>query len=94
MADTVLVDRRPPVAVLTLNRPEKYNALSVELLRRLQAAVQELGEDDAVRTLIVRGDPKYFSTGMDLDDLSTVASVADTQRVLGIFRDTNAALER
>ncbi len=90
----LLVERRPPVALLTLNRPEKYNALSVELLQRLQAALQELGDDGAIRTVIVRGSPKYFSTGMDLDDLSTVASVADTQRVLGVFRDANAALER
>lgn len=90
----VLVERRPPVALLTLNRPEKYNALSVELLRGLQALVSELGADDAIRTIILRGSAKYFSTGMDLDDLATVTSVADTQRVLGVFRDTNAALER
>ncbi len=90
----VLVERRPPIALLTLNRPEKYNALSVELLERLRAAVRELGEDGEVRALIVRGGAKYFSTGMDLDDLSKVASVADTQRVLAVFRDTNEALER
>ncbi len=93
-ADPVLVERRPPVAFVTLNRPEKYNALTLELLRRLQAVVGDLGQEEATRVVILRGSEKFFSTGVDLDDLSTVASVADTQRVLAVIRDTNAALER
>jgi enoyl-CoA hydratase/carnithine racemase len=95
MADsTLLVERRPPVALLTLNRPDKYNALSVELLERIRSALGELGADDEVRVLIVRGAAKCFSTGMDLDDMSRVTSVAETHRVLGVFRDANAAIER
>ncbi|MFQ5946230.1 MAG: enoyl-CoA hydratase/isomerase family protein [Anaerolineae bacterium] len=95
MADRpVLVERRLPAALLTLNRPEKYNALSVELLRVLRQAIEELGEDPAVRAVIVRGSAGFFSTGMDLEDLSDVRSVSDTQRALGVFRDANAALER
>jgi enoyl-CoA hydratase/carnithine racemase len=90
----VLLDRRPPVAVLTLNRPDKYNALSVGLLQRLRELIEELGRDREIRALIIRGAEKYFSTGMDLDDLAAVASVADTQRVLETFRDANAEIER
>jgi enoyl-CoA hydratase/carnithine racemase len=93
-SDPVLVERRPPAALVTLNRPEKYNALDLNLLRRLQAVVAELGDDVATRVIVLRGTDKYFSTGMDLDDLAGVASVADTHRVLGVFRDANAALER
>jgi len=95
MADgPVLVERREPVAFVTLNRPEKHNALSVDLLGRLQAIVRDLGEDAAVRVLILRGNERCFSTGMDLGDLAGVTAVADTQRALGVFRDTNAAIER
>jgi len=90
----VLVERREPVVLVTLNRPEKHNALSVDLLGRLQAVARDLGEDPAVRVVILRGGDRCFSTGMDLDDLAGVNAVADTQRVLGIFRDTNAAIER
>ena len=93
-SDPVLVERRLPAALVTLNRPEKYNALDLALLRRLQAVVAELGEDPATRAVVLRGTDKYFSTGMDLDDLAGVTSVADTHRVLGVFRETNAALER
>jgi enoyl-CoA hydratase/carnithine racemase len=95
MADgPVLVERREPVAFVTLNRPEKHNALSLDLLGRLQAVVRDLGEDAAVRVLVLRGNERCFSTGMDLGDLAGVTAVADTQRVLGVFRDTNAAIER
>ena len=90
----LLVERREAVAVVTLNRPEKHNALSVELLGRLASVVRALGDDAAVRVVILRGNERCFSTGMDLDDLAGVNGVADTQRVLGIFRDTNAAIER
>jgi len=92
--DPVVVERRESAALLTLNRPDKHNALSFELLTRLQAITRELGEDTSVRVLIVRGNDRCFSTGMDLDDLAGVNGVADTQRALGVARDANAAIER
>ena len=95
MADgPVLVERREPVALVTLNRPEKHNALSLELLSRLQTVVRDLGEDAGIRVIVLRGNDRCFSTGMDLDDLGGVTAVADTQRVLGRARDTNAEIER
>ena len=93
-ADPVLVERRESAALLTLNRPEKHNALSLELLTRLQAIVRDLGEDATIRVLIVRGNDRCFSTGMDLDDLAGVSGVVETQRALGVARDANAAIER
>ena len=94
MPESVLVERRDPVALLTLNRPDKHNALSLELLDRLRVAVNELGRDAAVRVVILKGNDRCFSTGMDLDDLQNVKAVADTQRVLDRARETNTAIER
>ena len=92
--ELVLVERRAPLAIVTLNRPEKHNALSLELLGRLEETVRALGEDADVRVLILRGNDRAVSTGMDLEDIADVAAVADTQRALGVFRDANAAVER
>jgi enoyl-CoA hydratase/carnithine racemase len=92
--DPVLVERRETAALVTLNRPAKHNALSLDLLARLQALLRDLGEDGDVRVVILRGNDRCFSTGMDLDDLSGVKGVGDTQRVLGLVRDANAAIER
>ena len=96
MTDSTIlhVERRPPVAVLTMNRPEKFNALSLALLQAIRTAAEELEAEEAVRVLIITGAEKFFSTGMDLDDLAGVAGVADTQRVLGEARQTNAKIER
>jgi enoyl-CoA hydratase/carnithine racemase len=93
-ADPVIVERREAAALVTLNRPEKHNALSLALLGRLQAILRDAGEAADVRVVILRGNERCFSTGMDLDDLAGVKGVGDTQRVLGLVRDANAAIER
>ena len=63
----VLVDQPAPgVRRLTLNRPEKRNALSNALRGELIGALQEGDADDAVRVMIIRGAGKCFSAGYDL----------------------------
>jgi enoyl-CoA hydratase/carnithine racemase len=95
MADeSVLVERRDAIALVTLNRPHKHNALSFELLGRLETIVRALSDETAVRVVILRGTDTCFSTGMDLDDLAGVSTVADTQRALAVGRATNAAIEQ
>ena len=68
---TVLLERHPDgYAVLTLNRPEKLNALSIELRGELVAALEELRRDPAVRVLILTGAGRAFCAGLDLNELS------------------------
>jgi enoyl-CoA hydratase len=68
---TVLLERHPAgYAVLTLNRPEKLNALSMELRRELVLALDELRRDPAVRVLILTGAGRAFCAGLDLNELS------------------------
>jgi enoyl-CoA hydratase/carnithine racemase len=68
MALLVTEDRRG-VRHLVLNRPEKRNALSGELIRQLGAAIEEAAADDDVRVVVLRGEGAMFSSGMDLNDL-------------------------
>lgn len=55
------------VATLTLNRPEKHNAMSGEMLQELQAAARALGEDSSVRVVVLTGAGKSFCAGGDLN---------------------------
>ena len=72
---TVLLERHPAgYAVLTLNRPEKLNALSMELRRELVAALEELRRDPAVRVLILTGAGRAFCAGLDLNELSQTSA--------------------
>ncbi|HZR98556.1 MAG TPA: enoyl-CoA hydratase-related protein [Chloroflexota bacterium] len=62
----VLYETREHVAHITLNRPEKLNALSAELLAELVAAFERARGDDAVRAVMLAGAGRAFSAGADL----------------------------
>lgn len=66
----ILVERRGGVAIVTLNRPEKRNALSPEMIVRLVEFWREVAQDDAVRAIVVTGaGDQAFSSGGDLGAL-------------------------
>lgn len=64
--ETILFEKREHVAILTLNRPERLNAISAELRADVSAAVAEARDDDDVRVLIVTGTGRGFCSGADL----------------------------
>ena len=54
------------VATLTLNRPAQFNALSMEMLDALQAALDAVAGDPSVRVVVIAANGKAFCTGHDL----------------------------
>jgi methylglutaconyl-CoA hydratase len=79
------------LATLTLNRPEKRNAISAEMIVELLAALEECANGPA-QVVIVTGAGKAFCAGMDLNYLNTFPSqspeqiIADARRIAGLFR--------
>jgi methylglutaconyl-CoA hydratase len=69
MNELVLYSHRGPAAVITLNRPDKRNALSRDLIACLTAAFLEAADDPAARCVILTGAGPAFCAGMDLDEL-------------------------
>ena len=67
--DVVLVDVTDAVAIITLNRPDARNALSLEVLRALPRAVRACDERDDVRAIILTGSDPAFCAGLDLKEL-------------------------
>jgi methylglutaconyl-CoA hydratase len=67
--DLVLYEVRPPAALLTINRPDRRNALSRALIAALSAAFQRARDDAAVRSVILTGAGPAFCAGMDLAEL-------------------------
>ena len=59
------------VATITLNRPDKRNAISFELIEDLQGALDEIAKSDAY-VLILTGAGKAFCSGLDLDNLKSL----------------------
>mgnify|MGYP005832255531 CR=1 FL=1 len=65
----VLYEVKGPVAVLTLNRPERMNALTLAAHRRLAQAIEEADRDHQVRVIVLTGAGKAFSSGDDVSEV-------------------------
>jgi len=63
----VLAERRGSVALLTLNRPDKLNAINEPMIGALDAALDAAEADESVRAIVVAGNGRAFSAGFDLD---------------------------
>ena len=66
--ETILLERDGPVAVLTLNRPERLNAMSKDMLHEMLDACDAVEADDEIRVLVLTGAGKAFSPGFDLQN--------------------------
>ncbi len=66
----IRVEQADGIATIALNRPQRLNALTVGLLRRLHEALQEIAAGDAVRVVVLTGTGKAFSAGVDLQALA------------------------
>lgn len=67
--ETILLERDGEIAYVTLNRPEKLNAVNYTMLLELGAAVDEINEMADVRIVILRGSGRAFCSGTDLQSL-------------------------
>ena len=63
------IDQNEGIAWLTLNRPEKKNALSVSLLGELSSILRSLAENDKIRCIVTSGAGDSYSSGRDLYDM-------------------------
>ncbi|HEV7526597.1 MAG TPA: enoyl-CoA hydratase-related protein, partial [Acidimicrobiia bacterium] len=67
MSDAVVIERvRPGIATLTLNRPDRLNAMNYELVRGLYDAFDELENDLSCRVVVLTGAGRGFCAGLDL----------------------------
>jgi enoyl-CoA hydratase len=74
----LLLDREKNVAVLTINRPDKYNALNEEVMAEISSAMDELAADDVVRVVIITGaGEKAFVSGADIGALQQLNTPDD-----------------
>lgn len=86
----------PGIGVVTLDRPERRNALNLDVKNRIADAVSELSGDPAVHVIVLTGSEKYFVAGTDLAEMSTM-KVSDharfeTDRVFNVLRASRKIL--
>ena len=66
---TILVENDGNVRIITLNRPEKLNAITLEMATELNAAVQDAVNDDSVKCVVITGKGRAFSSGGDVNEM-------------------------
>ncbi len=87
----ILTNDQDSIRTLTLNRPDKRNALNTELIAGLKDALQEANTADSLRCIVIRGAGKDFCSGADLGAIQRIATatyeenVEDARRLAELF---------
>ena len=97
----VLVDKpRPNVTLVTLNRPERMNAMAFDVMIPFREALEEISYDNDTRVVVITGVGHGFCSGADLEDSGVVPNISGltrpgiARRALGILDDVILALRK
>ena len=67
----LLLEKTESVAILKLNRPDRMNAISFDMIRELGEALAQIDDDPSMRCIVVTGEGRGFCSGLDLKDASS-----------------------
>jgi len=81
--EPVLFEKDGPIGWLTLNRPEKRNALSFEVMNAMQTKLDALAKDEDIRVVVIRGNGPAFCAGHDLTEMA--GNQYDAHHFRGLF---------
>jgi enoyl-CoA hydratase/carnithine racemase len=91
MGSSILLDRTGDVATLTLNRPDKRNALDLDMWRALAQAMRSVSADGAVRCVVLTGAGGAFAAGADIAEFAGCRRTASEAKAYGAV--VNLALD-
>jgi enoyl-CoA hydratase/carnithine racemase len=92
--ETILYEKAPPRATVTLNRPEVLNAFDFQMLRELARAFEDASWDDGIRVVVVTGAGRAFCVGADLKSWGAelVGNSSEYWKWFGAFKDMHDRL--
>jgi enoyl-CoA hydratase/carnithine racemase len=91
--ENLCLAREGAVAAITLNRPERRNALSLELMLELVACLDEIGRDREIQAVILRGAGKVFCSGHDLNEM-TGRDISEYRRIFDVCSELMTKLQQ
>lgn len=90
MTETILLETVDKITTLTINRPEKKNAITQSMYKAMAEAIEAYGEDDSVRAFVITGAGDMFTSGNDLQDFAAGGSDDDVPSVIRFLLAINA----
>lgn len=92
MSDVILERPTPQIALVTLNRPERLNAMTVDMIDELLAVLDEACGDEQARAIVITGGGRGFCAGHDLADFGGEGTVAEGMKVQEAFAGLTMAV--
>lgn len=97
MYETILVEKKKKIGILTLNRPEKLNAINLQMKKEVCRALDRLEDDENLRVVILTGAGRAFSSGVDIgsldsDTIDFFASFKEEEKLWNFDKPIIAAL--
>ncbi|MER5182455.1 enoyl-CoA hydratase/isomerase family protein [Streptomyces sp. NPDC002896] len=93
MSSVLRVELRDRIAVFTLDRPERLNAIGTDTVEQLKQALEDVGGDDDVRAVVLAGAGRAFSAGADLGEIESFTAPGQFRAFVGRLTEAYALLE-
>lgn len=74
----IILKKEGNIATITMNRPDKMNALNTQMLREMIAAIDEVDRDDGIRVVVLTGSGKVFCSGADISEGGKASGLSGT----------------
>jgi len=68
--ETIIVERRERVGLITLNRPKSLNALNLQLASEVMATLKDFDADERIGAVVITGSPRAFAAGADIEEMA------------------------
>src|SRR3954453_19537401 len=81
--DPALLRIEGPIATITLNRPDAFNAIDLSIARKLEQLAAQVEADDNIRVLVIEGEGRAFCAGGDLQTIGAAAAADNIAPVVG-----------
>jgi enoyl-CoA hydratase len=92
--ETIIFEEKEDVAIITLNRPERLNALSLKLLEELNSVVTEIDSRDDLKAVIVTGGQEVFCAGADINVFSGLSTPEEAYKFIQWIKYSLGSLNR
>ncbi len=83
----VLIEKEGFIGWVILNRPDKYNALNTQLMNEMILAADKLEKDDSAKIIVLIGQGRMFSSGIDLSEIASLEKPEDVEKIFSLLRE-------